>query len=53
MLREVKIAQLLKSHVRGTGVKGIDYSAREDSDIIELVMTLDLTDLTHENRRIR
>ena len=25
-----------KSHVRGTGVKGIDYSPREDSNIIEL-----------------
>ena len=25
-----------KTHVRGTGVKGIDYTAREDSDIIEL-----------------
>jgi len=25
-----------KSHVRGTGIKGIDYSPREDSNIIEL-----------------
>ena len=25
-----------KEHVRGTGVKGIDYTAREDSNIIEL-----------------
>jgi len=25
-----------KAHVRGTGVKGIDYTAREDSNIIEL-----------------
>ena len=25
-----------KSHVRGTGVKGIDYSPREDSNLIEL-----------------
>ena len=36
MLREVRIAQLLKTHVRGTGVKGIDYSPREDSNLIEL-----------------
>ena len=27
---------IAKTHVRGTGVKGIDYTAREDSDIIEL-----------------
>ena len=27
---------IAKAHVRGTGVKGIDYTAREDSDIIEL-----------------
>ena len=25
-----------KSHVRGTGIKGIDYSPREDSNLIEL-----------------
>ena len=25
-----------KSHVRGTGIKGIDYSPREDSNIVEL-----------------
>ena len=27
---------IAKAHVRGTGVKGIDYTAREDSNIIEL-----------------
>jgi len=27
---------IAKTHVRGTGVKGIDYTGREDSDIIEL-----------------
>ena len=27
---------IAKAHVRGTGVKGIDYSGREDSNIIEL-----------------
>ena len=27
---------IAKAHVRGTGVKGIDYSPREDSNIIEL-----------------
>ena len=27
---------IAKTHVRGTGVKGIDYTAREDSNIIEL-----------------
>jgi len=27
---------IAKEHVRGTGVKGIDYTAREDSNIIEL-----------------
>ena len=27
---------IAKTHVRGTGVKGIDYSPREDSDLIEL-----------------
>ena len=26
---------IAKAHVRGTGVKGIDYTAREDSDLIE------------------
>ena len=25
-----------KTHVRGTGIKGIDYSPREDSNLIEL-----------------
>ena len=27
---------IAKAHVRGTGVKGIDYSPREDSNIVEL-----------------
>ena len=27
---------IAKEHVRGTGVKGIDYTAREDSNIVEL-----------------
>ena len=27
---------IAKAHVRGTGVKGIDYSGREDSNIVEL-----------------
>ena len=27
---------IAKAHVRGTGIKGIDYTAREDSNIIEL-----------------
>jgi len=27
---------IAKAHVKGTGVKGIDYTAREDSNIIEL-----------------
>ena len=27
---------IAKTHVRGTGVKGIDYTAREDSNIVEL-----------------
>ena len=27
---------IAKTHVRGTGIKGIDYSSREDSDIVEL-----------------
>ena len=27
---------IAKAHVRGTGVKGIDHTAREDSNIIEL-----------------
>ena len=27
---------IAKAHVRGTGIKGIDYSPREDSNIIEL-----------------
>ena len=27
---------IAKAHVRGTGIKGIDYSGREDSNIIEL-----------------
>ena len=27
---------IAKAHVRGTGVKGIDYTAREDSNLIEL-----------------
>ena len=26
---------IAKAHVRGTGVKGIDYTAREDSDLVE------------------
>ena len=27
---------IAKAHVRGTGVKGIDYAGREDSNIVEL-----------------
>ena len=27
---------IAKTHVRGTGIKGIDYTGREDSNIIEL-----------------
>ena len=27
---------IAKEHVRGSGIKGIDYSAREDSNIVEL-----------------
>ena len=35
-VRRGQDSTIAKAHVRGTGVKGIDYSPREDSNIIEL-----------------
>jgi len=35
-VRRGEDSTIAKAHVRGTGVKGIDYTAREDSDLIEL-----------------